>query len=184
MDTGPARSALVVAVPEAEPIVGHLRQQLDGSARLGVPAHVTVLFPFVPATGIGDAVLATVAEVVGSAAPFPYAFPRTDWFGDAVLWLAPADPEPFRELTSRVVTAFPQHPPFEGAFGDVVVPHLTIGHGRPRPLLAAAEREVAPRLPVTGTATEVLLLAQTEPGGQWEQRAAFALVGAEPVSPR
>jgi hypothetical protein len=184
MDAARARSTLVVPVPEAESVVGDLRRRLDGNAALGVPAHVTVLFPFVPAAGIGDEVLRTVGEVVASVPPFGYAFPHTDWFDDAVLWLAPADPRPFRELTSRVVAAFPQHSPFEGAFGDVVVPHLTIGHGRPRPLLAAAEREVAPRLPVTGTATEVLLLAQTEPGGQWEQRAAFPLVGSEPVSPR
>lgn len=176
MDTGPARSALVVAVPEAEPVVGHLRQRLDGSARLGVPAHVTVLFPFVPVTDVDDQVLRTVAEVVGSLAPFGYAFPRTDWFGDAVLWLAPADPGPFRELTSRVVAAFPQHPPFEGAFEDVV-PHLTVGHRHPRPVLEAAEREVLPRLPVTGWATEVLLLTETASGGRWEQRAALPLAG-------
>ena len=44
-----ARSALVVAVPDAEPVVGHLMLRLDANAVLGVPAHVTVLFPFVPA---------------------------------------------------------------------------------------------------------------------------------------
>jgi hypothetical protein len=177
METGPARSGLVVPVPEAEPVIGALRMRLDQNAALGVPAHVTVLFPFVPAADIDDGVLGAVADVVGPVPPFGYAFPRTDWFDDAVLWLAPADPGPFRELTARVVAAFPQHPPFDGAFGDVVVPHLTVGHGRPRPALAAAEQEVLPRLPVTGTASEVLLLAQTGPGGRWEQRASFPLGG-------
>jgi hypothetical protein len=37
-------SALVVAIPEAEPRVGALRTALDPSAALGVPAHVTICF--------------------------------------------------------------------------------------------------------------------------------------------
>jgi hypothetical protein len=40
-------SAVVVPVPEAEPRVGALRTALDPSAALGVPAHVTILYPFV-----------------------------------------------------------------------------------------------------------------------------------------
>jgi hypothetical protein len=42
-------------------------------------------------------------------------------------------------------------------------------------ILAAAETEVRRRLPVEGTATEVVLLAQGEPGGRWHRRAAFPL---------
>jgi hypothetical protein len=57
-----------------------------------------------------------------------------------VLWLAPDDPAPFRELTDRVYAAFPEHPPFAGAFADVV-PHLTVGHRRPRRDLAAAQTQ-------------------------------------------
>jgi hypothetical protein len=52
-----------------------------------------------------------------------------------------------------------------------------VGQGHPRPVLESAEREVLPRLPVTGTATEVLLLTETAPGGRWEQRAALPLAG-------
>ena len=41
-------SALLVPIPEAEPIVAELRLEHDAIAARGVPAHVTVLFPFVP----------------------------------------------------------------------------------------------------------------------------------------
>jgi RNA polymerase sigma factor (sigma-70 family) len=35
-------------IPEAEPLVGDLRRALDHSAGWGIPAHVTILYPFVP----------------------------------------------------------------------------------------------------------------------------------------
>ena len=40
------RTALVIAVPEAEPVVGRLRSLYDEADTTGVPAHVTLLFPF------------------------------------------------------------------------------------------------------------------------------------------
>jgi len=46
------RSGLIVEVPEAEPAVARWRAQLDPLAAQGVPAHVTVLYPFLPVTEI------------------------------------------------------------------------------------------------------------------------------------
>jgi 2'-5' RNA ligase len=117
-----ALSGLVVAVPEAEAVVGRHRQLLDESAALGAPAHVTVLFPFAAPGALDERALDRVRAAVGAVPAFDYVFGRTDWFGDDVLWLAPDDPGPFRELTRRVHAEFPEHPPFEGVFADVV-PH-------------------------------------------------------------
>ena len=166
-------TALIVEIPEAEPVVGALRSVLDPSAGMGAPAHVTVLFPFLPVEDLDDGVLDRIGAVVGAVPAFPYRFSRTAWFDDRVVWLAPDDDGPFRRLTGRVWAEFPDHPPFEGAFADVV-PHLTIGQDRPPDTLLAAERAVRARLPVTGTASEVLLLAQ-QPGGRWQRRARFPL---------
>jgi hypothetical protein len=47
-DTAPTESALVVVVPEAEAAVNAHRRRLDPAAAWGVPAHVTVLYPFAP----------------------------------------------------------------------------------------------------------------------------------------
>jgi 2'-5' RNA ligase len=164
----------VVVIPEAEPVVGAHRARLDRNAAQGAPAHVTVLFPFVPADGVDEKVLDRVTGVVSAVPSFRYAFRRTAWFGDHALWLAPDDDGPFCELTHRVWSEFPDHPPFEGAFDDVV-PHLTVGHEHPVEALIAAEADVRRHLPVEGTATEVVLLAQDEPGGRWQRRAAFPL---------
>jgi hypothetical protein len=50
-------SGLIVEVPEAEPDVARLRERLDASAPLGIPAHITVLFPFMPPRTIDPAAL-------------------------------------------------------------------------------------------------------------------------------
>jgi len=46
-----------VEIPQAERVVRRFRERLDPSARLGVPAHITVLYPFIPPAGLDAAVL-------------------------------------------------------------------------------------------------------------------------------
>ena len=41
-------TALICRVPEAERYIARYRDRYDPSARRNVPAHVTVLYPFVP----------------------------------------------------------------------------------------------------------------------------------------
>jgi 2'-5' RNA ligase len=174
MSEAARQSGLVVLVPEAEPAVAGHRRILDASARLGVPAHVTVLFPFVPPEMIEPDVVSRLEALCARGEPFDYRFAQTAWFGDEVLWLAPDDPQPFRALTEAVHEAFPAHPPFGGLFEEVI-PHLTIGYGPDRTVLRAAEESVAARLPIRGRATEVVLLTQGTAGGRWTRWAAFPL---------
>jgi hypothetical protein len=49
-------TALVVLVPEAEPVVADVRARHDPSVRLGVPAHVTLLFLFMPPEAVSASV--------------------------------------------------------------------------------------------------------------------------------
>ena len=162
-----ALSTLLVAVPEAEAVVAAHRLRMDPSAAAGVPAHVTVLFPFVPAADLDE------GRSAGSRCrrrrpAFRYRFARMAWFDDRVLYLAPDDDAPFRELTDRVHAEFPDFPPFEGLFDDVV-PHLTVGQDQPLDVLKQAEKGVESRLPIEGRATQVVLLVQDAPGGRWQR---------------
>lgn len=80
------QSAVLVAVPEAERVVSSYRSRLDGAAALGVPAHVTVLFPFVPPTAITSSVVGVLAGAVGSVGAFECEFLVAAWFGNDVLY--------------------------------------------------------------------------------------------------
>lgn len=167
-------SGLVVLVPEAEPTVGHLRGRLDPNAAVGVAAHVTVLFPFVPPAIIDDTLLERLRVLFEGVPSFSYGFDRTAWFDDLVLWLAPTDDRPFRRLTRLVHEAFPDYPPFDGAFADPI-PHLTVGHEAPVESLQAAEAELGDMAPIHGHASAVTLLVQPDPGGPLSVRETFPL---------
>jgi 2'-5' RNA ligase len=168
------QSALIVEVPEAEPVVRQHRERLDASAPLGIPAHITVLFPFMPPAKIDEPVLAQLERLFAAVSRFRFRLDHTAWFGDTVLWLAPRDPRLFRALTQCVYETFPAFPPFEGQFGDVV-PHLTVGHGRPLNELRTAEKSVRAHLPIEGHAPAVTLMIQQSAGRQWTKAATFTL---------
>ncbi len=169
-------SAVVVPVEAVEHVVGEHRRRLDPSAPWGVPAHVTVLVPFVPPAAIDDAVLARLGAALATVEAFDCVFAGCAWFDDRVLWLAPEPAAPFRALTAAVVAAFPDHPPYGGAFDDVV-PHLTVGE-RPRATLAdlrTAQAAVAPRLPVHARVDRVLLMTGSHDADSWRTVHEFAL---------
>jgi len=121
-----AQSAVLVPVPEAEPAVSRHRARLDRAAAWGVPAHVTILYPFAPPLAITAATTAALAAAAAPVRAFDCRFPATGWFGQDVLWLAPRPAGRFRAVTRAVPAAFPGCLPYGGAYQDAV-PHLTVG---------------------------------------------------------
>jgi 2'-5' RNA ligase len=172
-DSGPL-SGLILEVAEAEPAVASHRQRLDANAGLGIPAHITVLFPFMPPEEISSPVLASLEGLFAAVSRFCFQLDRSDWFGTDVLWLGPHDPKPFQALTRTVTREFPAFLPYEGQFGEPV-PHLTVGHGRPITDLRAAEQAVNAHLPIDARATAVTLMTQQSAAGPWTRAATFAL---------
>jgi len=168
------QTALLVEILAAEPVVGRHRASLDPSAALGVPAHVTVLFPFVPVSKLGLAELDRLRAMFAAVPAFEVRLDHTQWFGTSVLWAAPQDPGPFRDLTARVFAAFPDYPPYGGQFEDVV-PHLTIADNGPLDEMRRAEEQIAARLPVTARVAAVTLLAESSRGGRWATVGSFPL---------
>lgn len=167
-------SALIVEVPAAEPVVGRYRAALDPNASLGIPAHVTILAPFMPASRVGPDERDRLASVFAAVKPFDLRLDRTCWFGTTVLWLGPEDPAPFRDLTERVFAAFPDFPPFGGQFADVV-PHLTVGLQGDVDEMRRAEEQIRPKLPIAGWVSAVALKAESSPGGSWATMTTFTL---------
>jgi 2'-5' RNA ligase len=155
LGAGRGESALVVPLPESEPLVGPWRERHDPAARAGMPAHVTLLYPFLAPREVDAAVEQALEEVVASRPAFPFSLERVGRF-PGVLYLAPEPAEPFVELTEALVERWPGCPPYGGQF-DSIVPHLTVAIGDEPPELAAAlERG----LPLHATAREVALMAR------------------------
>lgn len=174
MDGSGSESVLLVEVPAAEATVGWHRERLDANASQGIPAHITVLFPFMPPQMISQLVLGELEQVFGRIRRFHLQLAATGWFGEEVLWLAPTDPGPFSALTDAAYDAFPAFPPFGGRY-DEVIPHLTVGHGRPVNELRAAQKSVQPQLPIEADVTAVTLMTEQSAGGQWAKAATFTL---------
>lgn len=166
---------LLVEIPAADSLLAPYRRRLDSNASLGIPAHVTILYPFLPASAVGETVRGELTRLFASFRRFSFTLDRTDWFGEDVLWLGPQDPAPFRALTDLVFASFPDYPPFGGQHAEVV-PHLTVGHARPAGELRAAEAAIRPGLPVSGSVTAVTLMsAPVGDGAPWAKVAEFPL---------
>lgn len=159
-------STLLVEVEAAEAAVGHWRRRYDPAARQGIPAHVTVLYPFVPPASLGQREMAVLAELAGRFERQPCMLDAISEF-PGVVWLRPNPDDLFRRLTMALVAMFPAHPPYGGRHPDSP-PHVTVGQftvpedqARVR---AALDAEIGGRLPLTCEATALSLYASDRTG--------------------
>lgn len=166
-------TALAAVVPEAEPVVGRWRLRFDPSAAVGVPAHVTVLVPFLPIERIDAAVRDELGAIFGGHAPFTVRFDRCRRF-PGVLYLAPTPDRPFRALTEAVVARWPEAPPYGGRFAEII-PHLTVADGQDGATLDEVEAALTARLPVTADITSIDLFVSG--GDRFHRHAGFPLLG-------
>jgi 2'-5' RNA ligase len=167
-------TALVARVPEAEPWVGALRDQFDPSTRLGVPAHVTVLAPFMAPAQVTPEVLRRIGRVLGAFPSFSFELRKVGRFA-ATAYLAPEPATPFVSLTQAIVAEFPDYLAYGGAYPDIV-PHLTVADGDAALADLAADR-LAHVLhsdgPIYATCHSIALLANSS--GDWKDMHVFAL---------
>jgi 2'-5' RNA ligase len=168
----PDLSALYVTIDAADRVVGDLRRRWD-PAGLAVPAHVTVLFPFLAPAAIDARVEAALEEIVASVPAFDVEFARVGRFPD-VVWLAPEPAAPFARLTEAITAMWPDHPPYGGAFEEVVH-HLTVADGAPSEVLDQLEATLRGSLPIGARVTEVRHSVRER--GTWSVRGRYALGG-------
>jgi 2'-5' RNA ligase len=172
MDT--SESALVVLVPQAEALVGPFRDRYDPSAAAGVPAHITLLYPFKSPDDINATLGQTLRECFGSFAAFQYSLLAPRRF-PGVLYLAPDLDEPFRQLTSAVWKRSPETPPYGGKWPNIV-PHLTVAQVADPAQLDRIASDFSHachgRLPIRATAKDVTLMEKRSE--RWAVRETFA----------
>jgi 2'-5' RNA ligase len=165
---------LLATVAEAEPLVEHWRRRFDASAAAGIPAHVTVLFPFLNIELISPAVIGDLATLIAGHGPFTVRFDECGRFPN-VLYLAPTPGQPLCALTESIAARWPEAPPYGGQFAEVI-PHLTVAHEQPPRVLDEVEAALANRLPATATISSVSLFVTD--GHSWRHHAEFPMLGA------
>jgi 2'-5' RNA ligase len=164
-------SAIIVPIPEVEPIVGPLRLKYDRAANLGVPAHITLLYPFFPAHAVADPIEA-LREVCATLDTIPFSFTEVRRF-PAVAYLHPDKAETFAQITRTLVTRWPDYRPYGGVHAEIV-PHLTVAEGVNVEILDAVEEALRGHLPIGCEARTVWLMTSDE-AGVWSRAAGFRM---------
>ncbi|MFV2063658.1 MAG: 2'-5' RNA ligase family protein [Chloroflexota bacterium] len=172
-------SSLIVPVPAATDVAEPWRERLDPFSAYGMPAHVTVEYPFLPPASIDDELLVTLREMFAAMPSFRYRLSSVEWFESSVVWLAPEPDERYREMTAAVMRRWPDLRPYGGPPGKVP-PHLTLGVSDAHDRLVEAARHVEPSLPIDCLAEEVWLMTGSSAPGSWAIKARFTLAGPGP----
>jgi 2'-5' RNA ligase len=167
--------ALTIMVPEAEAFVRSFRAGYDSLNGFDVPAHITINHPFCPKKEAEPQLEAILVDLFSAMPAFQFALTEVRRFAET-LYLAPEPDANFRALINAVTERFPESPPYEGQYEDVV-PHLTVAYledGQAIEAMALAlEAAAAEVLPIAGEVKEVLLIEKI--GGVWHERRGFQL---------
>jgi 2'-5' RNA ligase len=171
-------STLVILVPDAEGLVRSFRDRYDPAAKAGMPAHITLLYPFKPPNEIDGVVLDTLRHCFFRFPPFKFSLAAINRFPGETLFLVPEPEDPFRELTLRIWRCYPETPPYRGRY-STVVPHLTVASRVDEQRLAEVVREFEEAaqgyLPIKTEAADVALMDSRS--GRWEINTTVKLGG-------
>lgn len=163
----PGHTVLQVPVPPLEAFVRGRHAHYDPAYVSSDPAfthaHITALGPFLDPVELGDEERALVAKIAAATEPFAFTLERIESFANGIIHLRPEPDRPFRELTARLVEAFPGCPPYAGRYAEVV-PHLTLDLRTESVTEATTRAALGDVLPVTCRA-ERLDLAWYAPHG-------------------
>jgi 2'-5' RNA ligase len=140
-----------------------------------VPAHITVLYPFVPPDEVDQPVCDAITEVLAVHSAFDFALTSVHQFPDGVLYLAPEPAEPFAVITQELARRWPEHPPYGGAY-SAVIPHLSVATVN-GDSAGDLEAELSRSLPVH-TRADAVWLMEGQRDDRWAIRAVFPLTAA------
>lgn len=165
----------MLVLEDAEPFDAIRREFAVDTFALGIPFHVTLLYPFAPAEELTPALLDDVRSFFAARERFAFELTRVASWPD-VVYAVPEPDDDLRECMRALFARYPRWPPY-GGMHDVVIPHATLGEE----IDAAAvrdeiERRAAPHLPFRCQARDVALLEEVDLD-RWRERERFALGG-------
>jgi 2'-5' RNA ligase len=167
-------TSLAVTLPEAEPAIGRHRRAHTPSGPEGMPAHATLIAPFVHSSRLGDDDLDAIRDALRPFRPFEVTLASFGCFEHiGCLYLEPEPREPFVRMSQALLAAYPEveYPP-EGA--TRIIPHVTIGGHLTAEQQDEIKQELAPYLPIRARADSVVLVERGD-DGRWFDRERFEL---------
>lgn len=166
------KSAVIIPFPEVDDVVDAWRRVLDPAQLRGIPAHITLLFPFANPEELSSGILTVLEDYFSKVKTFNVTFDSIGWFDDRVIYLQPKPEQQFRILTQQLLQSFPSYLPYGGKFADPI-PHLTIGDGGPLEGMQEAESSVRANFPIETQATEAWLMTGGMGPSSWSLRQSF-----------
>jgi len=175
MDGEVEERVLAIMVPQADHLVRAFRKQYESMAAIDIPAHITINHPFVPAAEYEPRLVEILIDLFSGIGAFQFALTEVRQF-PAALYLAAEPEEDFRRLISIVYKRFPESPPYDGRF-DEIIPHLTVVYVEESDDIAGMSKRLSTvakgMLPITGMVTDVTLIEKID--GTWGERSSFQL---------
>ncbi|WP_328946783.1 2'-5' RNA ligase family protein [Streptomyces sp. NBC_00250] len=169
----PGTTAVVIVLPDAAPLLDAAWRIDPALVRRGVPAHVSLLYPFVPESTLTDQDEQSVRSL---AAKFPAADLLLEVVVTASGFVAVAVPG-LQPVVDAFRAQWPGVRPYKGRFGERPAAHVTVALGADDPTAAAQVRAaVGSLLPLRTRATAVQLVVLTEEG--WRARLTVPLGGS------
>ena len=170
----PLESSLDIHVPEAEALLDPWRQRYHACAALGVPAHVSLIYPFVPPERITPVLLEELRSLFATVPAFRFTLARLARFPEAhVLYLAPEPAEPINALITLLARHYPDTPPYGGAF-EKVTPHVTIARSAEPAVIQQITEAFQHMQPIEIHVKETCLMVE-QPDQHWRLHTRFPL---------
>jgi len=165
-------SALVIPV-SLPPRLERERRLYVSVAAHGVPAHLTLLYPFIAPADLSDHDRQRIASILKQHPAIDYSLGGIRAWPTA-LYLEVQPVSPFTQLVEGLVAAYPAWVPYGGEFS--YVPHVTVAELRPADSLqiAHAPRFSGPRRPLRRRAERAILIVQDQ-ADRWHTRWRFEL---------
>ena len=173
------RGGLIVPVTVAETAIRPEPSECVPIWLDGIPAHVTLLFPFPRMEQLDPAGLADLKALFAGTLPIRVTFSTVGRFPD-VVYLAPEPRDWFIRLTEALSKRYGLLP-YGGIFPSIV-PHLTVARDPDPAVLERIAAALERYLPLETDVREVWLMEE-EADGRWTHAATFPL-GEEPADRR
>lgn len=161
----PGTTALVIALPDAAPLLDAAWRIDPALVRRGAPAHVSLLYPFVPESALAGQDEKDVRSLAAS-------FPATDLLLEEVVttsgFVAVSVPQ-LQPVVDAFHAQWPGLRPYGGRFGERPAAHVTVAMGADNSTTAAhVPAAIGHLLPLHTRAAAVQLVVLTEEG--WQPR--------------